>query len=729
MDTKLALSTAKNPDCSPEQLDALHGHSEAVDRLLAKHPKASTELLEKLSRSADKTTRKYVAINPNAAKPVLLALATQFPGDFFKNPAFDWLLLEDPDLLFKLGHGVLKNILKRPDCPESFMAWAIERGDEQQRLAVAMNPQATDTLLRQLVAQGGEPGKAAANHVKLQQAGAVDLDEPLRALEDEVKASLAELSWQQARALWVEGSIGAAQWPWLSLPARIDILALETRPVGDPAKLPPMDVYPNGISLPDHGTFQPNFKTLAHVIEDRRPDNLTDLLISCLYPKARASLEISKDDRSESKEISSATLDELALSSDPVVRSRAARNSNASNALLEKLSQDWNTRVRTAVAENSNASASTLRQMALDKDPLVRGAVAMNRTAPVETLELLSFDDHEHMYPRKMVAANPTTPLAVLARLMLDENESVRNHLARNPSTPADILEQLGIGKERGWAFVETRSAVARHKNAPAALLVRLALDGQVQVREAVARRSDLAVVVLEKLALDKSDSVRSGVAQNQDTPSPILEKLALDPVESVRSAVASNANTPLPVLERLAGLLDGATPLALARNLACPSSLARLAAARQWRQDIAKLAERRPAAATTSLEKVAIDDSLVAVFENECEQLVFDPLATISASLIGASAANVMALQEAQSRSAASNAVRAVSLRGLSHSAADPDLLIKKYRSTDWAERLAVACNPGAPSSVIAALMKDPHRLVALQAAKTEKTRADHLA
>ena len=65
---------AKSPDSNAERLSLLAGTSKAIDRLLARHPNASPSLLEKLSHSRDKTTRKHVAIHPNAPKSVLLEL-------------------------------------------------------------------------------------------------------------------------------------------------------------------------------------------------------------------------------------------------------------------------------------------------------------------------------------------------------------------------------------------------------------------------------------------------------------------------------------------------------------------------------------------------------------------------------------------------------------------------------------------------------------------------------
>jgi hypothetical protein len=116
------FKSSKAEACSdlatPDRLSQLASNSDlAVQRAVAKNSRTPPLALERLSRSSDRAVRRSVALNPNTPKNVLLSLATQFPGDFFKNPAFDWLLLEDPDLVINLGQGVMKNILKRPDCP------------------------------------------------------------------------------------------------------------------------------------------------------------------------------------------------------------------------------------------------------------------------------------------------------------------------------------------------------------------------------------------------------------------------------------------------------------------------------------------------------------------------------------------------------------------------------------------------------------------------------------
>lgn len=215
---------ARDPAASPESLLALRDKDDATNRLLARHPQASAALLEKLSHSSDRATRKAVCLNPNAQKDALLRLAPQFPGDFFRNPVFDWLLLEDPDMLFKLGQGVLKNILKRADCPLSFLQWAASHGSEQEQLAVAMNPNAPAELIEILAARPGPVASAAQGRLQPDTAAPVDLDQAFR---DEVRKALTEMDYEDFKSARKRGLIGLAQWPALNSQCRAQVLGLD----------------------------------------------------------------------------------------------------------------------------------------------------------------------------------------------------------------------------------------------------------------------------------------------------------------------------------------------------------------------------------------------------------------------------------------------------------------------------------------------------------------------
>ena len=123
------------------------------------HPNTTPEMLAKLAGATDRLTRRGVVTNPQTPKEVLLKLAPSFPGEFFLNPVFDLLLIEDPDVLERLPVGVMKNILKRPDCPGSFLRWAVAYGGKSHQLAVVSREAITRGMLEKIAA--GPNGPAA----------------------------------------------------------------------------------------------------------------------------------------------------------------------------------------------------------------------------------------------------------------------------------------------------------------------------------------------------------------------------------------------------------------------------------------------------------------------------------------------------------------------------------------------------------------------------------------
>jgi hypothetical protein len=105
---------------------------------------------------------------------------------------------------------------------------------------------------------------------------------------------------------------------------------------------------------------------------------------------------------------------------------------------------------------------------------------------------------------------------------------------------------------------------------------------------------------------------------------------------------------------------------------------------------------------------------------QEECLNLLCDPGKSVLARMMGAVRENLFRLPDDKARQAARSPERAVRLLGLCHANADRIDLVKSYRSTDWAQRMAIARNPTTPSGVIDFLINDAHRLVALQAQVT---------
>lgn len=131
-------------------LESFAFRSFKLNRSIALHPNASPDLLARLALSPDTATRRHVAMNPQTPKEVLLRLAPSFAGEFFLNPVFDLLLLEDPNLLHSLPVGVMKSILRRDDCPHSLIVWAVARGDKSHQLAVVERTDLTPEMLQRI---------------------------------------------------------------------------------------------------------------------------------------------------------------------------------------------------------------------------------------------------------------------------------------------------------------------------------------------------------------------------------------------------------------------------------------------------------------------------------------------------------------------------------------------------------------------------------------------------
>lgn len=166
MDDEQIRSLLNDPATAEATLSSLIGRAPQWDRLIAIHPKASGDVLTRLAASADRQTRRAVAMNPQTPKDVLLKLAPTFPGEFFTNPVFDLLMLEDPNLLDALPITVIKNILKREDCPASLLGWAAAYGARSHHLALVDREIISRSMLEQIAAgPHGPAAEKAANRL------------------------------------------------------------------------------------------------------------------------------------------------------------------------------------------------------------------------------------------------------------------------------------------------------------------------------------------------------------------------------------------------------------------------------------------------------------------------------------------------------------------------------------------------------------------------------------
>ena len=236
----------------------------------------------------------------------------------------------------------------------------------------------------------------------------------------------------------------------------------------------------------------------------------------------------------------------LANSRSEIVRRLVASNPNTPPLVLEDLAHDEDESVRNWVMKHPNTPEALRQSLSpeANKDEQESDASAQE---PSEIEQPPSNQGNE--VTESAVARNPSTPAKVLETLAVDDDWEVRSEVAGNPSTPAKVLATLAIDDEE-----EVRIAVAVNPGTPAASLETLARDEEELVRQFVASHPNTPLQVLEILSRDDDEEVRENVAMNPHISSGILEILSSDENGFVRLCVAEYPQTPLPVLKSMLG-------------------------------------------------------------------------------------------------------------------------------------------------------------------------------
>ena len=195
----------------------------------------------------------------------------------------------------------------------------------------------------------------------------------------------------------------------------------------------------------------------------------------------------------------------------------------------------------------------------------------------------------EQLYERKhlieYIASNPATPEYLLRKIAVGSDEYLCTILAKNPSTPIDLLyrflnEKLDnsfyseesilelVIDNRGLPALERYRLIIEKKNAEIAakahtilvkrtdnpnVLAQVVETGNREVKETIACGYNTPAFILERLALDADEMVRAMVAVNDKTPISILRRLGKDTSEVVRSCLVDNPNLPSNFLSELA--------------------------------------------------------------------------------------------------------------------------------------------------------------------------------
>jgi hypothetical protein len=212
-------------------------------------------------------------------------------------------------------------------------------------------------------------------------------------------------------------------------------------------------------------------------------------------------------------------------------------------------SPQW--RLRQRAAETAD-DADLLIRLAVDVDHDVRQAVARNPLTPAHIVEQLTTDDSAPV--RRATLERPDLIAASVIGLTEDEDAEVRALALAHASCPAALaaeqnalhqghLVSLAVLRSAASGAMPRRLAVAHHPLAPARVLAGLANDDYWQVREAVAGNVNTSRAVLGRLSADGDRDVRRAVAAHPNTPASVLAGLVNDDSDIVRKQAVIHPN------------------------------------------------------------------------------------------------------------------------------------------------------------------------------------------
>lgn len=229
----------------------------------------------------------------------------------------------------------------------------------------------------------------------------------------------------------------------------------------------------------------------------------------------------------------------LSWSAHAPVRREVAKRSELGAGVALRLARDPDHGVRWAAAQNLCAPLAGLLWMCEEPPNSARGALG-GRSDLTEELAIRLARDPDHTV-RAQVAEHPALPVGEMEALARSGSSLVVKALARNPRLPGPLLWSLPRGRKPDDALW---MALARHPNAPPALLRELATRPNVGVLKAVAGNPGAPGEALELIwQKARGPELRELLARHPNTPGPVLQALAQDPGMALR--VLENTSAP----------------------------------------------------------------------------------------------------------------------------------------------------------------------------------------
>jgi hypothetical protein len=217
-----------------------------------------------------------------------------------------------------------------------------------------------------------------------------------------------------------------------------------------------------------------------------------------------------------------------------------AQNPSTPAALLERLAGDWaptsttqvafhftfdhmRSALRRIVAQNPSIPPSLYGSFVSSNDPWVRKSLALNPALPLAFLEQLSTDEFDLV--RAECAIHPSLSVRLCRRLANDSSVDVKQRIASRPDLSPELAHQLFIEAK------QTHANLAKNPQTPAVLLEKLVESSP----ELVACNPNAPPALLALLSQDARAEIQGFVASHENTSEETLKRLTLSLGEFVR--------------------------------------------------------------------------------------------------------------------------------------------------------------------------------------------------
>lgn len=197
-----------------------------------------------------------------------------------------------------------------------------------------------------------------------------------------------------------------------------------------------------------------------------------------------------------------------------------------------------------------------------NKNPYNRAHAAFNLKLPIEYLFWLCYDENEHV--RETVAKNPNSNQHILSILAQDNNR-VQNAVSRHEKITAEIVRILLANKNNIYYLVQNYALhfmqpsvindiynVAEKSFGFARYNIWEEYNNFIDIACFIANMHNTPTDILLKLACHSSSKIKVNVASNPNITKEIIDSLASETDVNILRALVENPTTPIHIVEYL---------------------------------------------------------------------------------------------------------------------------------------------------------------------------------